>query len=48
MIMYKLTVNTIEIPAHRPYDTANWDLFKSELGNMEIYTPTIITQKKTG
>ena len=42
-IRFELKVDTIEIPPHRPYETADWDLLKSQLGAMDIKLPTVIT-----
>ena len=45
-ITYTLKTDIIEIPPHRPYETAEWDILTKELKNMTIYIPEEITEQK--
>ena len=45
-IHYQLVTDTIEIPSHRDYATADWNSFTHELSTTQTYVPSHITQKK--
>ena len=45
-IKYTLETELETIPVHRPWNKADWALFKAELENKEIYVPNKITPQR--
>ena len=45
-IKFKLETEMETIPVHRPWNKADWLVFKAELEQKEIYIPNKITQQR--